>query len=112
MEDKLKIANLMSFGRERGDFFTREPSRSSAKHGGKDKFEELSVLRGYPPGGHSLDENAEFQSYQFFYAPLRRFGFNYMIEILSTEIPVIRDLLCEDLIVRAYKPIGLSHFPE
>ena len=56
--------------------------------------------------------NAGFQNYQFFYAPLRRFGFNYMLEILSTEIPVLRDLLCEDLIVRAYKPIALSYFPD
>jgi ubiquinone/menaquinone biosynthesis C-methylase UbiE len=55
--------------------------------------------------------DAGFQNYQFFYMPLRRFGFNYMVEILSTEIPVLRDILCEDLLIRAYKPIGLSHFP-
>jgi len=44
--------------------------------------------------------------------PVRRFGINYMVEILSTEIPILRDILCEDLLIRAYKPIGLSHFPD
>ena len=56
--------------------------------------------------------DAGFQNYNFFYAPLRRFGFNYVMEILSTEIPVARDFFCEDLLVRAYKPIALSHFPD
>jgi 2-polyprenyl-3-methyl-5-hydroxy-6-metoxy-1,4-benzoquinol methylase len=53
-----------------------------------------------------------FLNYQFFYAPLRRFGPSPFVEILSTEIPVVRDLLCEDLFCRAYKPIVLSHFPD
>ena len=56
--------------------------------------------------------DAGFQNYQFLYMPLRRFGINYMVEILSTEIPILRDILCEDLLIRAYKPIGLSHFPD
>ena len=56
--------------------------------------------------------DAGFLNYQFLYSPLRRFGFNYMVEILSTEIPILRDILSEDLLIRAYKPIGISHFPD
>lgn len=55
---------------------------------------------------------AGFVNYQFFYAPLRRFGLSSVLEVLSTEIPVIRDHLCEDLFCRAFKPITLSHFPD
>jgi 2-polyprenyl-3-methyl-5-hydroxy-6-metoxy-1,4-benzoquinol methylase len=55
--------------------------------------------------------DAGFMNYQFFYAPLRRFGRAPLVEVLSTEIPVVRDLLCEDLFCRAYKPIVASHFP-
>ena len=55
---------------------------------------------------------AGFQNYKFFYFPLRRFGYNYFVELLSTEIPIIRDFFCEDLLVLAYKPIGMSHFPD
>lgn len=53
-----------------------------------------------------------FLNYQFFYAPLRRFGLSSFMEVLSLEIPVIRDLLCEDLFCKACKPISLSHFPD
>jgi 2-polyprenyl-3-methyl-5-hydroxy-6-metoxy-1,4-benzoquinol methylase len=55
---------------------------------------------------------AGFMNYQYFYAPLRRFGLSQLVEILSTEVPVVRDVLCEDLFCRAYKPIVLSHFPD
>lgn len=55
---------------------------------------------------------AGFFNYQFFYAPLRRFGLSSFVEVLSTEIPVLRDCLCEDLFCRAFKPLILSHFPD
>ena len=56
--------------------------------------------------------NAGFLNYRFFYAPLRRLGSSAFVEILSTEIPVARDLLCEDLFCIAWKPIVMSHFPD
>jgi 2-polyprenyl-3-methyl-5-hydroxy-6-metoxy-1,4-benzoquinol methylase len=55
---------------------------------------------------------AGFLNYQFYYAPLRRFGASRLMEILSTEIPIARDILCEDVICKIYKPIVLSHFPD
>jgi 2-polyprenyl-3-methyl-5-hydroxy-6-metoxy-1,4-benzoquinol methylase len=57
-------------------------------------------------------ELAGFQNYEYVYAPLRRFGCRYLIDVLATEVPVIRDLLCEDVFCRAVKPIALSHFPD
>lgn len=57
-------------------------------------------------------ENAGFLNRQFFYAPLRRFGSSYSIELLSTEMPFARDFLCEDLFCIAWKPIVMSHFPD
>jgi 2-polyprenyl-3-methyl-5-hydroxy-6-metoxy-1,4-benzoquinol methylase len=63
----------------------------------------------------SLDnclEMAGFQNRQFFYAPLRRFGNSTLVELLSTEIPFVRDYLCEDLFCIAWKPIVASHFPD
>lgn len=56
--------------------------------------------------------DAGFVNYRFHYAPLRRFGLNPLVEIGSTEIPVVRDVLCEELFCVAYKPIVLSHFPD
>ncbi len=56
--------------------------------------------------------DAGFLNYKFHYAPLRRFGTSSAVEVLSTEVPVIRDLLCEDLFCSAYKPIAASHFPD
>lgn len=58
-----------------------------------------------------LDE-AGFLNHRFYYAPLRRFGANELVEVLSTEVPVLRDTLCEDLFCVAYKPIVMSHFPD
>jgi SAM-dependent methyltransferase len=55
---------------------------------------------------------AGFLNYAFFYAPLRRFGTNKLVEVLSTEVPLIRDVFCEDLFAVAYKPVVLSHFPD
>lgn len=63
----------------------------------------------------SLDrclEAAGFLNRQFFYAPLRRFGVSYPVELLSTEVPFVRDYLCEDLFCIAWKPIVMSHFPD
>jgi len=54
---------------------------------------------------------AGFLNYQFSYAPFRRFGQGILMEMLSTEVVFIRDILCEDLFCVAYKPISLSHFP-
>jgi SAM-dependent methyltransferase len=56
--------------------------------------------------------DAGFQNFEFFYAPLRRFGRSGIAEVLSTEIPVVRDFVCEDLFCVAYKPIAMSHFPD
>lgn len=55
---------------------------------------------------------AGFLNYQFHYAPLRRFGLSHTVELLSTEIPVARDILSEDVFCSAYKPIVLTHFPD
>ena len=55
---------------------------------------------------------AGFLNYDFFYAPLRRFGMSPVVEFLSTDAPLVRDFLCEDLFCRAYKPITSSHFPD
>jgi 2-polyprenyl-3-methyl-5-hydroxy-6-metoxy-1,4-benzoquinol methylase len=55
---------------------------------------------------------AGFLNYKFFYAPLRRFGVSRIMELLSTDIPIMRDILCEDVFCVAYKPIALSHFPD
>lgn len=55
---------------------------------------------------------ANFLNYEFRYSPLRRFERSVLFEILSTEIPIVRDWLSEDVLVRAYKPIALSHFPD
>lgn len=56
--------------------------------------------------------DAGFLNYRFHYAPLRRFGRSALVEILSTEVPALRDWLCEDLFCLAHKPIALSHFPD
>lgn len=55
---------------------------------------------------------AGFLNYSYHYAPLRRFGISSAMELLSTEVPIVRDLLCEDLLCSAYKPICASHFPD
>ena len=57
-------------------------------------------------------EQAGFHHYRFHYAPLRRFGRRPVIDVLSTAIPGVRDLLSEDLIVAARKPIAAAHFPD
>jgi len=57
-------------------------------------------------------EQAGFQNRRFFYAPLRRFGHSSLVETLSTEVPILRDHLCEDLFCIAWKPIVMSHFPD
>jgi hypothetical protein len=59
-----------------------------------------------------LLQAAGFTSYQFYHAPLRRFGYSPLIEVLSTEIPILRDWLSEDVICVAHKPIALAHFPD
>lgn len=59
-----------------------------------------------------LLQAAGFLNYQFSYVPLRRFGASPAVEVLSTELPVIRDWLCEDIFCVAHKPIALAHFPD
>lgn len=44
-------------------------------------------------------------------APLRRFGLSPFIEVMSTEVPFVRDVLCEDLFLVAHKGISMGHFP-
>ena len=41
--------------------------------------------------------DAGFLNFQFFYAPLRRLGVSSFTEVMSTEIPILRDPLSEDL---------------
>lgn len=54
-----------------------------------------------------------FVNYHFVYPPLRRFpSRRHLLELLSTEIPVIRDWLSEDLVCLTHKPISLAHFPD
>jgi 2-polyprenyl-3-methyl-5-hydroxy-6-metoxy-1,4-benzoquinol methylase len=55
---------------------------------------------------------AGFMNYRFYYAPLRRFGVRSSVEVLSTEVPFVRDVLCEELFAVAYKPIRLAYFPD
>lgn len=57
-------------------------------------------------------QEAGFLNYEFHHPPLRRFGFRPAMEVASSELPVVRDFLCEDLVCRAYKPIVSSHFPD
>ena len=56
--------------------------------------------------------SAGLTNYEFFYAPLRRFGTSPLMELLSAELPISRDLFCEDIFCRAFKPIIESHFPD
>lgn len=55
---------------------------------------------------------AGFVNWSFCYASQRRLGVSYWMDVLSTEIPFLRDVLCEDLFVLAFKPIALAHFPD
>lgn len=57
-------------------------------------------------------EDAGFASLEFSYVPLRRLGFRPLIDVLSTEVPVLRDVLSEDLFCVAHKPIHTSWFPD
>ena len=57
-------------------------------------------------------EEAGFAELQFSYAPLRRFGARPVVDVLSTEVPVVRDALSEDLFCVARKPIHAAWFPE
>jgi hypothetical protein len=59
-----------------------------------------------------LLQAAGFLNYQFFTPPLRRFGYSPLMETLSSEIPVLRDWLSEDVVCVALKPISLAHFPD
>jgi SAM-dependent methyltransferase len=57
-------------------------------------------------------EDAGFAEIAFSYAPLRRFGRRPIIDVLSTEVPALRDVLSEDLFCVAHKPIHAAWFPE
>ena len=61
--------------------------------------------------GSQLEE-AGFLNWRFYHAPLRRLGASRVMEIASTEVPGLRDILCEDLFCKAFNPIALSHFPD
>jgi hypothetical protein len=43
---------------------------------------------------------------------LRRFGRRPVVDVLSTEVPGVRDFLSEDLFCVAHKPIHTAWFPE
>ena len=68
-------------------------------------------VRGVPAERKCLME-AGFANYKFFCAPLRRFGFSKVLELISAEIPFLRDIFCEDVFCKIWKPITLSHFPD
>lgn len=55
---------------------------------------------------------AGFQNWRWHHPPLRRFGNHRGLDILSSEVPGIRDWLTEDLVCEAWKPVALSHFPD
>lgn len=55
---------------------------------------------------------ASFDHVRFFYAPLARLGRRYSVDVASTEVPGLRDLLSPELLCRARKPIALSYFPD
>ena len=55
---------------------------------------------------------AGFLNWTWHYSPLRRWGRRYFIDVASTEIPYVRDLLCEDVFVTAYRPIAVTYFPD
>ena len=57
-------------------------------------------------------EDAGFAELAFSYAPLRRFGRRPVVDVLSTEVPAVRDLLSEDLFCVAHKPIHTAWFPD
>jgi len=57
-------------------------------------------------------EDAGFAELAFSYAPLRRFGRRPVVDVLSTEVPAVRDLLSEDLFCVAHKPIHAAWFPD
>ncbi len=55
---------------------------------------------------------AGFLNYTFYYAPLRRLGHSPVMEWLSVEAWGFRDVLCEDLFCRTWKPIVMTYFPD
>ncbi len=57
-------------------------------------------------------EEAGFQNWQWHYAPQRRLGVSYVMDVASTETPFLRDWFCEDLFLVAYKPIASAYFPD
>jgi SAM-dependent methyltransferase len=67
---------------------------------------------GHPLDPHPLPAGRRLSQLPFHYPPLRRFGPSPVVEVLSTEVPVLRDLMSEDLMCVAWKPIVLSHFPD
>jgi len=97
-----QLRGMMRFENPRRYVIPHTPGTADPQHIGLNSRWQLT---------RSLLE-AGFLNYRFFYAPLRRFGVSPLIEILSTEIPVVRDLLCEELFCVAFKPIVLSHFPD
>ena len=56
--------------------------------------------------------DAGYLNYEFHHPALRRLGPRWLMDVLSTEIPIVRDVTSEDLILIAYKPIALSFFPD
>lgn len=55
---------------------------------------------------------AGFQNWSFHYPPLRRLGVRTLVEVASSELPLVRDVLSEDVVCVAHKPIALSYFPD
>jgi 2-polyprenyl-3-methyl-5-hydroxy-6-metoxy-1,4-benzoquinol methylase len=50
-------------------------------------------------------------SFEFSYPPLRRKGLPRLVGVMSSEIPLLRDLLANDVLVTCRKSVILSHFP-
>jgi SAM-dependent methyltransferase len=52
-----------------------------------------------------------FEAVEILHAPMRKLGVRPWMSVLSTEIPVVRDVLNEALYCRAFKPIATAYFP-
>lgn len=97
-----RLRALSRFKSPQGFVIPHSPGTADPQHVGLSTRADLS----------SVLEESLFLNWEFFYAPLRRFRRVRSIELMSTEVPYLRDHLCEDLFCRAWKPIHSSHFPE
>jgi SAM-dependent methyltransferase len=55
---------------------------------------------------------AGFGQVHFIYTPLRRGRISFIVDVLSAEVPFVRDGLCEAVMCIARKPIASAYFPD